>query len=682
MSTDNTDCGCCSGLEADTPAAKFNRAGLPAIAYRVGTHADFKQTLLARLSSTDYPALAPLTTRAPDDYTIALCDSFAVLADVLSFYQERIANESYLGTAAERRSVLMLARLIGYQLAPGVAAGTALAFTLESAPGLPALAAQPVTIPVGTRAQSIPDPNQDPQTFETIAPAAARVEWNAIPAQRSERVIIRKDLTELYIAGTTTQLTAGDAILVVGIDREQHPTSKLWDVRWINYVEVDLVHDLTHISLSGPLNGAWDSSDPGKQGIKVHAFRQRAALFGHNAPDPNLIHNASNAAIFGNLIPPNVVWPSFVLDPNGKTIDLDASYPKIVAGSWFALADGSAAPGNPLVRPYLVDAVTQTSRTAYGLSGKITRLSSDGHEGLDKFELRKTQVLAQSEELKLVERPLTYPLYGDTLALDELQPHLAPDQLIAVSGKRQRVVIGADTTGITFPGAAARTPQPGEPFVMRTPPTPATGGLEPVAPQALDPTAPAQDLLWHLVDRDGAAVDIKAPLNALRLQPALKDDAIVSEVCAIAHGTLAVKHDRDRTTLKLRAALSYCYDRATVAINANVAPATNGETVGELAGSGNAAVANQSFQLKQAPLTYVSSASTTCCGTKCRRFTAAAGWSASTRFVRTTTANPRSSSGTQGKARACRADRTMCGSPIARASAAAAICAPGRSRCC
>jgi len=29
---DVTDCGCCSGIEVDTPAAKFNRPGLPAIA--------------------------------------------------------------------------------------------------------------------------------------------------------------------------------------------------------------------------------------------------------------------------------------------------------------------------------------------------------------------------------------------------------------------------------------------------------------------------------------------------------------------------------------------------------------------------------------------------------------------------------------------------------------------------
>src|SRR5512139_2983732 len=102
---DMTDCGCCIGTQAETPAVKSNRPGVPAIAYRVGTHASFKAAALARLSSGDFPALAGLATRKDNDYSIALCDSFAVLADVLTFYQERVANESYLRTATERRSV-------------------------------------------------------------------------------------------------------------------------------------------------------------------------------------------------------------------------------------------------------------------------------------------------------------------------------------------------------------------------------------------------------------------------------------------------------------------------------------------------------------------------------------------------------------------------------------------------
>ena len=51
------DCGCCAGVTVETPAEVFNRPGLAAIAYRVGTHALFKESLLARLSGSDLPAL-------------------------------------------------------------------------------------------------------------------------------------------------------------------------------------------------------------------------------------------------------------------------------------------------------------------------------------------------------------------------------------------------------------------------------------------------------------------------------------------------------------------------------------------------------------------------------------------------------------------------------------------------
>ena len=43
---------------------------------------------------------------------------------MLTFYQERIANESYLRTATERVSLQEMGKLIGYRLRPGVAAET------------------------------------------------------------------------------------------------------------------------------------------------------------------------------------------------------------------------------------------------------------------------------------------------------------------------------------------------------------------------------------------------------------------------------------------------------------------------------------------------------------------------------------------------------------------------------
>ena len=110
-------CGCCEGVEKLTPDATANRPGLPALRYRVGTHGTFFETMKARLSNLTLKApgadgqtletfqpLTGLTTRDPSDPAIALLDGWATVADVLTFYQERIANEGYLRTANERRA--------------------------------------------------------------------------------------------------------------------------------------------------------------------------------------------------------------------------------------------------------------------------------------------------------------------------------------------------------------------------------------------------------------------------------------------------------------------------------------------------------------------------------------------------------------------------------------------------
>src|SRR3984893_10154028 len=155
--TPNGACVSCSGNSVQTPQGETNLPGLSSIVYRTGTWATFKESMLARLSSPDYPALSRLKTRDNDDFTIAFLDASSVVLDILTFYQERLVNESFLRTAGQLRSIVELARLIGYQPAPGVAASTYLAFTLKSAPGHPPdPATPPITIPPGTQVQSVP----------------------------------------------------------------------------------------------------------------------------------------------------------------------------------------------------------------------------------------------------------------------------------------------------------------------------------------------------------------------------------------------------------------------------------------------------------------------------------------------------------------------------------------------
>ena len=169
---DLSRCDCCEGIKKLTPLSTANTPGQDALRYRVGTHGTFLETMFASLSSQDYPALRDLTTRETNDPAIALLDAGATLFDVLTFYQEYIANEGYLRTATERRSILELARLIGYRLRPGVASSVYLAFTMENG--------YETEIPAGTHAQSIPTPGELPQACETSEPLLARTEWNVI----------------------------------------------------------------------------------------------------------------------------------------------------------------------------------------------------------------------------------------------------------------------------------------------------------------------------------------------------------------------------------------------------------------------------------------------------------------------------------------------------------------------
>ncbi len=208
-----TDCGCCAGVEVSTPQTLMNRPGLDALSYRVGTHASFFSSMQARLSSRDYPALARLNTRALDDPAIALLDAWATVADVLSFYNERNVNEGYLRTATQRRSVLEMAQLVGYQLRPGVSASTFLAFSLDDN------AQEETLIPKGSRAQSIPGPGELPQSFETSEDLKARRAWNNLKPRMTKPLNITSDdvltIEKIYAEGTALNLKTDDHLVFV-----------------------------------------------------------------------------------------------------------------------------------------------------------------------------------------------------------------------------------------------------------------------------------------------------------------------------------------------------------------------------------------------------------------------------------------------------------------------------------
>ncbi len=581
----NSDCtcGCCEGITVSIPNQIQNRPGLSAIAYRIGKHHDFKSSLLARLSSSDYPELNPFRTRDDDDFTIALLDGWAVVADILTFYQERIANELFLRTSREQLSVNELAKLIGYQPNPGVAASTFIAFTVDDLPG------SPTKIPVDerTKIQSTPGPEEEAQTYETVEAIEARLRWNNIQPRLTKPHPISSATTKLIFQGFSINIKPGDGVLYktdsgpvhFGIISEIEPNQEknITTVTFQKFTSSPKKNTATlnsfsiHPSLSSPasdyegstyLNSEFESEaeiqgfDPEEvyKGLennpvikKALIFRTRAAIFGHNAPPWNTLPEsligqtkeysvASNGTVSlsstknGPFKNDQNKWAErnldFLEDKPGSWghLYLDTSYPKIQDESICVIRDGN----NWSV--FDIKDVVDITKSKFTITAKSTRLTLDSDDNFNLFGIRSTTVFAQSEWMPLAEFPIEDPVTLNSqleLKLDGWVGGLKEGQRVIFSGQEQ-------------------------------------GGSEDIVSEFV-----TLEKIEHQLTRSG--------------------------------GTL----------IRLSSDLEHIFLRNNkFSINANVAEATHGETVQEILGSGDARKEYQAFALKQSPLTYVSAATT------------------------------------------------------------------------
>jgi predicted phage baseplate assembly protein len=583
------DCDCCEGVTEWTPVAIGHRPGLPALSYRVGTHGSFRATMQASLSRQS--SLVGLATREDDDPTIALLDAWATVLDVLTFYQERIANEGYLRTAAEWRSVVELAHGIGYVPSPGRVAATYLAFELATATGAP----EQVRIPAGTKVQSVPGPDEEPQTFETTEDTVARPAWNAMAPQRSHPWNPTFGDLELWFEGVATGLSPGDAILIVGDERASDARNEEWDLRFVSEVEPAEDGTRTRVAWQRGLGTNYPYHvEPASENPRVYALRQRAALFGHNAPDWRTMPASIQIAYLGEG---DEDWPNLsiekIANPDDPlhTIYLDAIYPKITRTSWVVLESPKY---RELFRPAgnLADrAVMDSSRSDFTLTSKATRITLQGaSEHFEKFEnqIRETVVLTQSEELPVATVPIPDPVQGSEIALDGVVADLQRGMTVLVTGRRARVEVADDTTIELVTDAGTATLQPRDQLVV---------------------TSPSVDSMthrtWTLRTAAGDTGTATVPLNDDTVVPipALPTDDLLAETAIL--GDLRAQPDPLRTTLFLTSPLSGAFDRTSCRISANTALATHGETKKEVLGSGDASRSFQRFGLKQSPLTYV-----------------------------------------------------------------------------
>jgi len=280
-------CGCCEGLDILTPVSVFNRPGLAALFYRAGTHGSFLETMKARLSSSEFPTLAGLTTRDGGDASIAMLDAWATVADVLTFYQERIVNEGYLRTATERRSILELARLIGYRLRPGLAASVYLAYTLEPTQ-------ETTTIEPGNKAQSIPGPNELPQVFETAERFKAHSKLNLIKPRLTQPHLfpsISATEGELRIAlqGLSSNLRINDILAVKFTSLDPGaPITKPYQVAGVT-PEATLNQTLVALTFRGSAKSIGTTSGPSLAKNLIATIEKYRDLVAFGLPDTSKI---------------------------------------------------------------------------------------------------------------------------------------------------------------------------------------------------------------------------------------------------------------------------------------------------------------------------------------------------------------------------------------------------------
>jgi ribosomal protein L40E len=472
MTTPIDTCDACEVVDMPTPVAIDNRPGLSEIQYRVGTYGTFRQAMLRAIQRGQLVKICPTcgtasppttitcpkcgtslisvtterravlkswTVRRDDDFGIALFDMWAYILDILTFYQERIANEAYLNTAVLPESLRRLTGLINYVPSPGKAASVYLAFLLQ--PPTPSLLE--TTLTPRLRVQSMPGPNEKPQKFETEDRRLARAAWNQLAPVRFQSQPLFTGKQSLYLKGRQTSIKPGDALLLVGDEKLADPDNDNWDFRVIS----DVVLHSTQTEVRWTEGLGTSSTQPAALNPKAYILRSRASLFGFNAPlQPQTFSVTSTYSTSGgtttvtgtvNASPATPQDWTFTRPEAGQpVIYLDAQYPKLVVGQWVAL--NLAGTQTEL---YFVNETSTEYYAAYSLNGKVTRAKLDGSENLDQFyssgAVRKTEVWFGQQEFEIDVMPVDDPLLhagGQTIKIEGEEPDLDVGRPLVIKG--------------------------------------------------------------------------------------------------------------------------------------------------------------------------------------------------------------------------------------------------------
>lgn len=614
----DTAADCCTP-SSPPPAAPIRPSNVPRlaqIAYRIGTFSSFRRAMLGALTQL-LPAWRPAAWG--QDYAITFLELWAYIADVLTFYQERIANEAYLGTATQRDSLVRLAQLVDYRVGPGAAANALLAFMLEKN--------KTATVRTGLRVSSKPSAGRPAAIFETDAAVQATAAHNSIGITRMARANQFATLDANVLAvlagktpadrpsaiaalfpkyanllnptggveggratmiggggGVPAALTQPRTVVFKGLNLKLRPGDWLLVaaatnvVRQINTTTVDPVAKTTSVTWMEEPEYVYASSwveDP-----PVYAFRARANPFGHDVPDQTslaqaLINMGQQLQIqLDNEAQAQAPWQQLkqqqVLVQRNEPMTLMLAGP---AGGGTTHHGGGAASGSSgsaatgIADPTLPE--DPSRKNVLDLDRVYNGVVPSAPGSHSMIVLMSPNVVLTTEVAGVQE--VTHIDYGLRARVTELT--LAKN--ISTDGDPPPVMSARETTVLLQSEALTLADD-------RPLPDPMDGSVL-LLDGLFGDLQPGQRVIVQ-----GTDYDTQAPTA---------EDAMVESV--------TVDAATNTTSVLLHQALGNRYRREGAKLLANVAPASQGETVkDEVLGSGDGA-AWQTHTLRKSPLTYV-----------------------------------------------------------------------------
>lgn len=345
-------CTACDPRLPATPLSLYNPPGQPALRYRAGTFSTFRQSMLDALVARPVISQDPLdptiryqlATRDETDFAVATLDLWAYVCDVLTFYQQAIANEAFLRTALLRESLARQGMLLGYKPARGKSATAYIAFTADKDTD--------TTIPAGTRLQSVPKDGSLPATFETSSDLRARTAAN-------QPLLLGPPVAASFTKWGEMKSDAGGPAVAPGtrlLFYKESPAERYEAT----------VSKVTPTTLGKRVEWLGDLGGKAVNSLQVARLGRRFRFFGAAAPDKYLVPDSSNPPVF------TVANTSFSFS-GGTTIQLDGTFENIASGSRLLLVHDNS--GSVISGVFTVQSASQATATRGPITAPCSSLT-------------------------------------------------------------------------------------------------------------------------------------------------------------------------------------------------------------------------------------------------------------------------------------------------------------------